>query len=299
MQWRQFVMDLDSLDPATVEEIFSRLGAFSVTLSDAGDDPVLEPGPGETPLWSNTRITGLFSGDTDMEAFHETLRSELSVAQLPNFQIEELADRAWEREWLKDFGAMQFGERLWICPTGANVDADDAVVVHLDPGLAFGTGTHPTTAMCLDWLDGIDLEGKSLLDYGCGSGVLAIAALKLGCSSATAMDIDPQAVTASRQNAKDNGVAQRLFVTGSPDGVEGKFDVVVANILAGPLVQFADSITLTVASRGMLALSGVLCEQADEVMQAYKPRIEFDEPVFREQDGQTWSRLTGWKRLDD
>ena len=299
MQWRQFVMDLDSLDPATVEEIFSRLGACSVTLSDAGDDPVLEPGPGETPLWSNTRITGLFSGDTDMEAFHETLRSELSVAQLPDFQIEELADRAWEREWLKDFGAMRFGERLWICPTGTNVDADDAVVVHLDPGLAFGTGTHPTTAMCLDWLDGIDLERKSLLDYGCGSGVLAIAALKLGCSSATAMDIDPQAVTASRQNAEDNGVAERLFVTGSPDGVEGKFDVVVANILAGPLVQFADSITLTVASRGMLALSGVLCEQADEVMQAYKPRIEFDEPVFREQDGQTWSRLTGWKRLDD
>ena len=292
-------MDLDSLDPATVEEIFSRLGACSVTLSDAGDDPVLEPGPGETPLWSNTRITGLFSGDTDMEAFHETLRSELSVAQLPDFQIEELADRAWEREWLKDFGAMRFGERLWICPTGTNVDADDAVVVHLDPGLAFGTGTHPTTAMCLDWLDGIDLERKSLLDYGCGSGVLAIAALKLGCSSATAMDIDPQAVTASRQNAEDNGVAERLFVTGSPDGVEGKFDVVVANILAGPLVQFADSITLTVASRGMLALSGVLCEQADEVMQAYKPRIEFDEPVFREQDGQTWSRLTGWKRLDD
>jgi ribosomal protein L11 methyltransferase len=289
-------MDLDSLDPATVEDVFSRLGACSVTLSDAGDDPVLEPGPGETPLWSNTRVTGLFAGDTDMDAFGEALRSELGIACLPKHSVEELADRAWEREWLKDFSAMQFGDRLWICPTGTSVAADDAVVVHLDPGLAFGTGTHPTTAMCLEWLDAIDLKGKTLLDYGCGSGVLAIAALKLGCSSATGMDIDPQAVTASRQNAADNSVAPDFTVTGSPQGLEGKFDVVVANILAGPLVEFADSITSLLERGGMLALSGVLCEQAGEVTRAYRPWIEFDEPAFREQDGQTWSRLTGWKR---
>jgi len=296
VQWRQFVMDLESLDPTTVEEVFARLGACSVTLSDAGDDPVLEPGPGETPLWSNTRITGLFSSDTDMDVFGEALRTELGIAHLPRHRIEALADRAWEREWLKDFNAMQFGDRLWICPTGTRVDADDAIIVHLDPGLAFGTGTHPTTAMCLEWLDAIDLEGKTVLDYGCGSGVLAIAALKLGCSSAIGMDIDPQAVTASRQNAADNGVAQDLLVTGSPQGLEGPFDVVVANILAGPLVEFADSITSLLARDGMLALSGVLCEQAGEVTRAYKPWIEFDEPAFREQDGQTWSRLTGWKR---
>ena len=296
MQWRQFVMDLDSLDPAIVEEAFARLGACSVTLSDAGDDPVLEPGPGETPLWSNTRVTGLFSGEADMDAFRGALAAELGIEQLPTHHIEELADRAWEREWLKDFGAMKFGKRLWICPTGQAVEADDAVIVHLDPGLAFGTGTHPTTAMCLDWLDGIDLSGKSLLDYGCGSGVLAIAALKLGCGSATGMDIDPQAVIATRQNATDNDVGEGLFVTGSPEGLEGPFDVVVANILAGPLVQFADSITSLLARGGMLALSGVLCEQAGEVMAAYKAWIEFDEPEFREQDGQTWSRLTGWKR---
>ena len=296
MQWRQFVMDLDSLDPAIVEEAFARLGACSVTLSDAGDDPVLEPGPGETPLWSNTRVTGLFSGEADLDAFRGALAAELGIEQLPTHHIEELADRAWEREWLKDFGAMKFGKRLWICPTGQAVEADDAVIVHLDPGLAFGTGTHPTTAMCLDWLDGIDLSGKSLLDYGCGSGVLAIAALKLGCGSATGMDIDPQAVIATRQNATANDVGEGLFVTGSPEGLEGPFDVVVANILAGPLVQFADSITSLLARGGMLALSGVLCEQAGEVMAAYKAWIEFDEPEFREQDGQTWSRLTGWKR---
>ena len=296
MDWRQFVMDLDSLDPDTVEATFIRLGAVSVTLSDAGDNPVLEPAPGETPLWSQTRITGMFPGDADMDVFRKGLLGALGVTQLPDHRIEDLADRAWEREWLKDFGAMRFGERLWICPTGSEVEDDGAVVVNLDPGLAFGTGTHPTTALCLEWLDGIDLAGKTLLDYGCGSGILAIAALRLGAASATAMDIDPQAVIATRQNAADNDVAQNLLVCGSPGQIEGKFDVVVANILAGPLVQFADSITSTLASRGMLALSGVLCEQADEVTAAYDPWIEFEQPAFREQDGQIWSRLTGLRR---
>jgi len=302
VQWRQFIMDLDALDPATVEEAFSRLGACSVTLSDAGDDPVLEPGPGETPLWANTQVTGLFSDETDMDAFRAALVAELGIDVLPRHRLEELADRAWEREWMKDFGAMRFGERLWICPTGDAVDADDAddaVVVDLDPGLAFGTGTHPTTAMCLEWLDNLDLAGKKLLDYGCGSGVLAIAALKLGCVSATGMDIDPQAVIATRQNAEHNGVDRNLLVTDSPQGIKGDFDVVVANILARPLVKFADSITSLLARGGILALSGVLCEQADEVMQAYRPWIEFEEPAFREQDGQIWSRLTGFRRLDE
>jgi ribosomal protein L11 methyltransferase len=296
MSWLQFVMDLDALDPDVVERAFLRHGAVSVTLTDAGDDPVLEPGPGETPLWSRTRITGLFADDSDLEAFRALLLADLDMTRLPAHRIEQLEDRAWEREWLKDFGPMSFGKRLWICPTGCEVDAADAVIVHLDPGMAFGTGTHPTTAMCLDWLDGIDLAGKTLLDYGCGSGVLAIAGLKLGAASATGMDIDPQAVLATRQNAADNGVAANLRVIGSPDGIEGQFDVVVANILAGPLVQFADSITSRLASRGMLALSGVLCEQADGVMAAYAPWIAFDEPEFREQDGQTWSRLTGLKK---
>jgi ribosomal protein L11 methyltransferase len=191
---------------------------------------------------------------------------------------------------------MRFGRRLWICPTGSEVSADDAVVVDLDPGLAFGTGTHPTTAMCLDWLDGLPIEGKTMLDYGCGSGVLAIAALKLGAVAATAMDIDPQAVIATRQNAEFNDVAGQLQIIGTAAEIFGEFDVVVANILAGPLVQFAESITLTLRDEGMLALSGVLCEQADEVMRAYEPWIEFDDPVFREQDGQKWSRLTGKRR---
>lgn len=296
MSWRQFVMRLGRLDPAVVEEIFTRSGALSVTLSDAGDNPVLEPGPGETPLWTDTLITGLFDDNADLEALAATLLGELAITELPAHRVEDLSDREWEREWLKDFGPMRFGRRLWICPTGSAIDADDAVIVRLDPGLAFGTGTHPTTALCLEWLDGLDLRGKSLLDYGCGSGVLAIAALKLGCRGATAMDIDPQAVTATRQNAADNDVGGELEVFGRAEELDGEFDVVVANILAGPLVQFAESITSMVAHHGMLALSGVLCEQAPTVMAAYEPWIRFDEPVFREQDGQLWSRLTGTRK---
>jgi ribosomal protein L11 methyltransferase len=294
MDWLQFIMALDSLDPAAVEDALLEAGACSVTLSDAGNDPVLEPGPGETPLWARTRITGLFPGDTEPRAIRAQLLDLLDVDTLPAHHVEVLEDREWEREWLRDFGPMRFGERLWVCPNGMQVEADDAVVVHLDPGLAFGTGTHPTTAMCLEWLDSANLAGRSVLDYGCGSGVLAIAALKLGAGAATGMDIDPQATIATRQNAAANGVS--VTVCGGDDEIVGTYDVVVANILAGPLVEIADCITSRLASRGMLALSGVLCEQAEEVMSAYAPWIAFDEPLFREQDGQTWTRLTGSRR---
>lgn len=287
-------MDLEALDAGDVEEALLRLGACSVTLADAADDPVLEPGPGETPLWSRTRITGLFAGGTDMDILRAALQNDLGLDALPAHRVETLEDRAWEREWLKDFGPMRFGRRLWICPTGDDVDAAGAVVVRLDPGLAFGTGTHPTTALCLEWLDGLDLRDRAVLDYGCGSGVLAIAAMKLGAASATGVDIDPQALVATRRNAADNSVEVGVARPGEP--IEGRYDVVVANILAGPLVEFADSITSRLAGGGMLALSGVLCEQACDVRATYDPWIEFDEPVFREQDGQTWSRLTGKRR---
>ena len=298
MAWRQFVMRLDALEIDAVEALFERCGASSITFMDAGDDPVLEPGLGETPLWTDTTITGLFTSDIDLSQLVATLLSELDLNALPPHRIEDLEDRAWEREWLKDFGPMQFGRRLWIVPKGTQHPTDDDVVIHLDPGLAFGTGTHATTALCLEWLDGQMLLGKALLDYGCGSGVLAIAGLKLGCSSAVGMDIDPQAVIATRQNAADNEIGDKLRVCGSASEIEGDFDVLVANILARPLVEFAESITLTLRRGGMLALSGVLCEQADDVMATYEPWIEFDNPVFKKQDGQIWSRLTGKRRTE-
>ena len=293
MDWRQFVMNLENLNPDRVEEVFGRHGVHSITFTDAGDVPVLEPAQGETPLWQEARITGLFSPEMDLAALQDDLKASLDVDTLPACEILDLADRTWEREWLKDFGPMRFGKRLWVLPGDTIADDEDAVVVRLDPGLAFGTGTHATTALCLDWLDGLPLAGSSMLDYGCGSGVLAIAAIKLGCRSAVAMDIDPQAVTATHSNAAYNGVTEQLIAVDNAQAIDGLFDVVVANILAGPLIELAEPIAGHVQSGCLLALSGILSEQVDDVLAAYEPWIAFDAPVLREQDGQTWARLTG------
>ena len=290
-------MDLETLNPDSVEDIFVRNGAHSITFTDAGDKPVLEPAPGETPMWTDTMITGLFSPDADIDGLRVDLLQSLQLDQLPSNRIEDLADRAWEREWLKDFGPMCFGQRLWICPGDSTADNPDAVVVQLDPGLAFGTGTHPTTALCLEWLDSLALHDATMLDYGCGSGVLAIAALKLGCNSAVAMDIDPQALIASKENAKQNEVDASLQVIGAADEIEGQFDVVIANILAGPLIELAESIAAHVRCGGVLALSGILSEQVDEVLAAYSPWVEFNASVFRPQANQTWACLSGTRKL--
>ena len=297
MEWRQFVMDLETLNPDSIEEIFVRHGAHSITYTDVGDKPVLEPAPGETPMWKDTRITGLFSPDADINRLQDDLLQSMQIGQLPTHHIEELVDRVWEREWLKDFGPMRFGQRLWICPGDSSANNSDAVIVRLDPGLAFGTGTHPTTALCLHWLDSLALSGTTMLDYGCGSGVLAIAALRLGCRSAVAMDIDPQAITATRQNAQRNEVDARLRIFCNAAEVGDQFNVVIANILAGPLIDFAASIATHVMSGGVLALSGILSEQVEEVLVAYRPWIDFDEPVLRSHGNQTWACLTGTRNL--
>lgn len=289
MDWQQFVMDLESLPPDAVEEIFRRHGAQAVTYSDAGDDPVLEPAPGATPLWSRTRIAGLFDLSVNLDALREDLLRTLKLGELPQHRTELLADRAWEREWLRDFKPLRFGRRLWVCPSGNRVKAPDAVIVHLDPGLAFGTGTHPTTALCLEWLDGLELGGQRVLDIGSGSGILAVAALLLGARSAAAVDIDPQAITATRQNAARNGVGARLAMYPDLEAVGGTFDIVVANILAGPLVQHAGTISARLARGSRIALSGIIDEQIGEVSEAWRERVALDPPVARGR----WIRLTG------
>jgi ribosomal protein L11 methyltransferase len=286
-------MDLETLNPDRVEEILLRHGAHSVTYSDAGDRPLLEPAPGETPLWQDTRITGLFSTDADLGALEQDILRTFNIAELPGHEVSDLEDRPWEREWLRDFGPMRFGDRLWICPGDSTVNDPNAVIVRLDPGLAFGTGTHATTALCLEWLDGLPLENRTLLDFGCGSGVLAIAALKLGCAGAVATDIDHQAIVATRANAAANDVGERLTTHLDTNALDGRFDVVVANILAGPLIELADSIAGHVRAGCSLALSGILSGQVGDVLEAYRPWIEFDDAVEREHGGQTWVRLSG------
>ncbi|MBD3646046.1 MAG: 50S ribosomal protein L11 methyltransferase, partial [Pseudomonadales bacterium] len=214
-------------------------GAVSVTVTDAGDNPLFEPGPGEVPVWKKVTVTGLFEDDIDVEA----IRNELSLEGFTVAWVEDLGDRIWEREWMDRFKPMQFGQNLWICPGGYEIEASDAVIIHLDPGLAFGTGTHPTTRLCLEWLDDGSVAGKQVVDYGCGSGVLAIAALLLGAERVVAIDNDPQAISATRENALRNGVEDRLE-TGLPEDLwPDDCDIVLANILADPLRQLSTRLT--------------------------------------------------------
>lgn len=282
---------LGGLDPEHVEAVCFALGSLSVTLSDAGDSPILEPLPGATPLWPTTALTALWHEQTDTDALAAALRHVLGRAQLA-IDFEHVADRAWEREWLKDFKPMRFGRRLWVCPGGQpppDGTPADAVIVWLDPGLAFGTGTHATTALCLDWLDGLDVAGRRVLDVGCGSGILAVAALRLGAMHAIGIDIDPQALIASRDNATRNEVADRLALADADPPWDGDYDVVLANILAEPLIALAPRIAAATRAGGHLVLAGLLDAQADDVAQAYRPYFTLDPAISR--DG--WTRLSG------
>ena len=289
MEWQQFVMNLGSLALDEVERILARHGAEAVTLTDAGDDPVLEPAPGETPLWPSTRITALLPAGTDVTTLHDDLLGALEIAELPEHRVERITERAWEREWLTRFEPMRFGDRLWVCPRDSSIVEDDAVIVRLDPGLAFGTGTHPTTALCLRWLEQQDLEDKYLLDFGAGSGILSIAALRLGAAAVTAIDNDLQALTATRQNALNNGVADRLQISEDLSQTTGMFDGIVANVLAEPLIELAGELSSRVRRGGAVALSGILGTQVRDVMDAYHQWLDFDAPVAAAE----WVRLTG------
>jgi len=261
------------------EALLEALGALSVTLEDAADQPLLEPGPGQTPVWDATVVTGLFDADVDPDALSRALREGMGETA-GRIGVDRLDDQPWERAWLDHFQPMRFGHRLWICPHGQSppADAADPVVLHLDPGLAFGTGTHPTTALCLEWLDRIDLRGKTVVDFGCGSGILGIAALLLGAARVWAIDHDPQAVAATRDNARANGVDQPLEAGLSDAPAPQPADVVLANILAGTLIDLSPLLVDRVAPGGALVLSGILRNQADAVMKAFHPRIDWHPP---------------------
>lgn len=237
-------------------------------------------------------MIGLFDAETDMKAVVAQLEQHPLLGAGFAHKIEQLEDKDWEREWMDNFHPMRFGERLWICPSWRDVPDENAVNVMLDPGLAFGTGTHPTTSLCLQWLDGLDLNGKTVIDFGCGSGILAIAALKLGAAKAIGIDIDPQAIQASRDNAQRNGVSERLELYLPQDQPESmKADVVVANILAGPLRELAPLISVLPVSGGLLGLSGILASQAESVCEAYADIFTLDPVVEKEE----WCRITGRK----
>jgi len=292
MPWLQVRLAITPEQAETYEDALLEVGAVSVTFMDAEDQPIFEPDLGTTPLWSNTHLLALFEADTDEAALIAHLQL-LCGGTLPEHHLERIEDQDWERSWMDNFQPMRFGQRLWIVPSWHAAPEPDAVNLLLDPGLAFGTGTHPTTALCLEWLDGQKLDDCHVIDFGCGSGILAIAALLLGAPQAVGTDIDPQALEASRDNASRNGIDPARFPVYLPaDMPQQPADVVLANILAGPLVSLAPQITALVKSGGRLALSGILAEQAEDVRAAYAGAFDLDPTASK--DG--WVRISGVKR---
>ncbi|MCX8588982.1 MULTISPECIES: 50S ribosomal protein L11 methyltransferase [unclassified Gilliamella] len=288
MPWIQLKINTTSDLAEPISELLEESGALSVTFQDTYDTPVYEPLPGETKLWGNTDVIGLYDAQTDLDE----LKAILNLDQY-SYKFEQLEDKDWEREWMDNFHPMQFGQRLWICPSWRPVPDPNAINVMLDPGLAFGTGTHPTTALCLKWLDSLDLKDKLVIDYGCGSGILAIAALKLGAKRVIGIDIDPQAIQASRDNAERNNVSHdiELYLTEDiPDNLQA--DVLVANILAGPLKELEPNINSLIKPAGLLGLSGILTSQSQSVCTAYQPHFDLD-PVAEQEE---WCRITGKKK---
>jgi ribosomal protein L11 methyltransferase len=315
MPWLELSLTVRAEQQPGAEEALDELGALSITLQDADaetpdEQAIFEPGVGELPLWPTITLNALFDADCDRRGLIETLAELLPWLEPDQLAFRDVADEDWERAWMDQFKPMPFGRRLWIYPWNIEPPSDDdSVVVRLDPGLAFGSGTHPTTALCLEWLDGLELAGKTVIDYGCGSGILAIAALKLGAASAVGIDNDPQALTASADNAERNGVADRLALFLPEDFIleaapahpapaalahpcASPADVFLANILAGPLAELAPTFAAAAKPGAPFAISGILQGQQDELLQHYNRW--FDE--LRVDMREDWVRISGRRR---
>ena len=294
-EWQELHFTARKDQVELLEDWLFACGALSVTLEDEADQPLLEPGPGETPLWDAVRLTALFSGAEDLTPLLDEIPPELCT-HAPTVAV-PVADREWTRVWEDQFHPLQMGKRLWICPSWTPPPDPDAINVFLDPGLAFGTGTHPTTAMCLRALDADLAPGQRVVDYGCGSGIIGIAARRLGATAVLGVDNDPQAITASRDNARRNEVADAAFPVVPPqDDLVASWHAsanwVVANILAGPLVALAPALTALMAPGGRLLLAGLLVDQADAVVEAYAPAVALS--IVDQQE--EWVLLAGERR---
>jgi len=294
MPWLQLTLEATHSNSEQLSELLSQAGAAAVTLQDALDDPIFEPPPGSTPLWKELFITGLFEADIDSDSVLELIQK--NTGQLPVYTLNPLEDQDWIRAWMDDFSPMQFGQRLWICPSWHTPPDMDAVNIILDPGLAFGTGTHPTTSLCLQWLDSHFHDSVEVIDYGCGSGILGVAANLLGATKVYAIDLDPQALMATQANAEKNNVSDKLE-TFSVNGFKQQHanlqcPVLIANILAAPLIELSSMLSSHVSPGGKIILSGILQEQAEKVSEAYQKYFTIDE-ITQEGD---WIRIVGTKR---
>lgn len=291
MHWIQLLFETGKNRAAELENELTALGAMAVTLSDAEDQPLFEPDPGDTPLWDAVRVMGLFDAATETDQLIQTLTARLAGA-LPPHKIEILEDKDWVKAWMDQFQPIQFSDRLWICPTWLEPPDPSAANIMLDPGMAFGTGTHATTALCLEWLANVEVDGKTLVDYGCGSGILGIGALLLGCGKVRAVDIDPQALQATANNVQQNNISPQWIEISLPQNLTADpADIVVANILAGPLTGLAPVLTGLVKPGGKIALSGILTSQTEQITAVYQKEFDFDTLI--EKDG--WVLLSATK----
>ena len=292
MPWVQITLSSSPENSEFLEDMLLLCGAGAVSMLDGADQPVFEPIKGTTPLWQDTQVMGLFEADTDGDALLDYLGNGWLAAfantPFPNYKLEILEDKDWERQWMDRFEPLQFGSRLWVCPSWKPVPDPMAVNLMLDPGLAFGTGSHPTTALCLQWIAEQDWQGKTVIDYGCGSGILAIGAMLMGAERVLGVDNDTQALTATKDNAQRNGIAVFLPENTPKEAV----DVMLANILAGPLIDMAAHLAELTKVRGLITLSGILEHQADAVVEAYSPWFDMHTVVSKDE----WVRIDGIKR---
>ena len=295
MAWLQLTLEATHSNSEQLSDLLTQAGAASVTLQDAHDEPIFEPPPGSTPLWKELLLTGLFEADIDVDSVLGFIKNQ--YGELPSYKLNPLEDKDWIRAWMDDFKPMRFGQRLWICPSWHTPPEPQAVNIMLDPGLAFGTGTHPTTSLCLQWLDqsSIFTDPIEVIDYGCGSGILGVAAGLLGAARIYAVDLDPQALLATRANAEKNQVADKITTFSVNEFKQQhkslQCPLLLANILAAPLVELSSMLASHVAPKGKIVLSGILAEQAEKVSSAYQQWFNIDE-ITQEDD---WIRIVGTK----
>ncbi len=287
MAWIQFIFSSTPDCADALSDQLSGCGASAVTFQDNADQPIYEPEIGSTPLWQATNVIALFDADIDIDSLIAQLTQLIAPDPLPKYRIEAVEDKDWVREWMESFHPMCFGEKLWICPSWHQPPEPDAINILLDPGLAFGTGTHATTALCLNWLDQADVKGKVVIDYGCGSGILAIAAALLGAKKVIAVDTDPQALEATQANAERNNVHIDSYLP--QDCPDQTADLILANILAGPLQTLVPTLTHLSKPKATIVLSGILASQAQSVSNSYQASFTMDAPTQKEE----WIRLVG------
>lgn len=296
MTWWQFSLNCQASELEQVEALMQELGALSISLRDAGDEPIYEPLPGDNPVWQESIVTATFGSDLDPGLLRQQLTMGLPRHLAGEIRQEKLEEQSWEQAYRQHFQPLQCAPDLWIVPSWLEPPVPEATVIRLDPGLAFGTGSHPTTSLCLAWLGANKIKDRRVIDFGCGSGILAIAAIKLGAKQVTAVDIDEQALIACQSNMEANAIGSEQIQVCQPENLTTTAtDLLVANILAGPLVELAPRFASLVRPGGQILLSGILKTQLEEIQSRYQVFFDLDPASYRDE----WVCVSGYRLLQE